>query len=83
MLHLPVRRFDRFLEKHRLDDRTELPVGADNDPYATGHHGPANAGDICRTLCSYLADADGERLVSNAWVADIDIGVARGGILTG
>ena len=79
----PIHRLDRLLETGRGDDRAELPVRTDDNLYAAGGDGPANAGDVGRTLCSHVANADGEGLARNPRRADIDIVIAGGEILTG
>ena len=48
-----------------------------------GDHCLINAGDICVRLGSLRADPDGVGLGRNTLIADVDIVIARGEVLTG
>jgi hypothetical protein len=67
----------------RSEETTEVAAGIYNYPYASRHRDPAYAGNKCVYLSPLLVDADFVGLASNTFVADIDIVVAHGEIVTG
>ena len=77
-----VHRLDRVLETLRGGCRAKLTSGVYLNRYACNSCS-ADAGDKCFRLGSYRADADGIGFRSNTGVADVDVVISRGEILTG
>src|SRR5205814_901501 len=78
-----VHRLDCFFEAFRRNDRAEMTVAIDDNPDASCHRDPTNAGDIGVGLSSGGTDANGVGIASNTQVADIDIVAAGGETKTG
>jgi hypothetical protein len=78
-----IHRFNLFLEPARRTGRAELPDCVYQDWYSRVYGcDPANAGDECSRLVT-VADANRVGLASNPTIADIDIKISGGEIVTG
>src|SRR5205807_3609466 len=77
-----VHGLDLVLETLRGGCHAKLTVGVHLNRCAC-NRGPTNASDKGSCLVSACADADSVGLISNTFVADVDIEVARGKIDTG
>ena len=74
---------DVFLEPRGRGHCAELAVHIDKNSQTVRCDCSLDTGDIGSRLCSLGADADGLHFGRNPLVADIDIVIARGSILTG